>query len=141
LQAVPDGSAPSRARSCETFKCKAMEFLNRIEIKGVVGRAEIHAFNGTRVCNFSVVTEYSTRDKDGNPDIDIAWFNVSAWQGPSMPDFYEIQKGAWIRVVGRIRIRKYTTQDNEERSVMDVLARTVEMIPREDERLQPQRDW
>ena len=58
-----------------------------------------------------------------------------------MPDFYEIQKGAWIRVVGRIRIRKYTTQDNEERSVMDVLARTVEMIPREDERLQPQRDW
>jgi len=118
-----------------------MEFLNRIELKGVVGRSDIHAFNGTRVCNFSVVTEYSTRDKDGNPDIDIAWFNVSAWESPAMPDFYEIQKGAWVKVIGRIRIRKYTTQDNEERQVMDVLARTVEMIPREEERLQPQRDW
>jgi single-strand DNA-binding protein len=118
-----------------------MEFLNRIEIRGVVGRAEINTFNGTQVCNFSVVTEYSTRDRDGNPDVDITWFNVSAWQGPSMPDFYEVQKGTWVEVSGRLRIRKYTTQDNEERQSMDILARTVKMVPRENERLQPQRDW
>lgn len=119
-----------------------MEFLNRIDIRGVVGRAEINQVNGTRVCNFSVVTEYSTRDKEGNPAIDTVWFNVAAWQQDNgMPDFYEIQKGAWIRVTGRIRIRKYVTQENEEKSVMDVLARTIEMIPRENEHPQPQRDW
>jgi single-strand DNA-binding protein len=118
-----------------------MEFLNRIELRGVVGRAEVNTFNDSRVCNFSVVTEYSTRDRDGNPDIDVAWFNVSAWQSSSMPDFYEIQKGMWVEVTGRIRIRRYTTQDNEERSVMDVLARTVKIVPREEDRLQPQRDW
>lgn len=141
MQAVPDGSAPDSGAQVKPFKCKAMEFLNRIEIRGVVGRSEINTFNDFQVCNFSVVTEYSTRDREGNPDIDVAWFNVSAWQGPSMADFYEIQKGAWVKVVGRVRMKKYTTQDNEERQIMDVLARSVELIPRENERLQPQRDW
>ena len=48
----------------------------------------------------------------------------------------------WIRVVGHIRVRKYITQENEERSVTEVVARKVEMVPREDtETTQPQRDW
>ncbi|MBR1570905.1 MAG: single-stranded DNA-binding protein [Bacteroidales bacterium] len=118
-----------------------MEFLNHIELRGVVGRAEINTFNESRVCNFSVVTEYSIRDKEGNPAIDTAWFNVAAWEGRDMPDLYEIQKGAWVQVHGRVRIRKYTTQDNEERTAMDVLASSVNMIPRESTRPQPQRDW
>jgi len=118
-----------------------MEFLNKIEIRGVVGRAEINTYNDTQVCNFSVVTEYSTRDKEGNPAMDTVWFNVSAWGDRNMPDFYEIQKGAWVHVCGRIRIRKYVTQDNEERSSLDVIARSVSLVPREDSRPQPQRDW
>ena len=118
-----------------------MEFLNRIEIRGVVGRADINSFNGTRVCNFSVVTEYSVRDRDGNPGMETVWFNVSAWDSQDMPDFYEIQKGAWVYVKGRIRVRKYVTQDNEERSSLDVVAMEVDMIPRENTRPQPQRDW
>ncbi len=119
-----------------------MEFLNRIELRGVVGRAEVNAYNGCRVGNFSVVTEYSTRDREGNPGTETTWFNVSAWEGRDLPDFNLIQKGVWIRVVGRIRVRKYITQENEERSVTEVVARKVEMVPREDtETTQPQRDW
>ncbi len=118
-----------------------MEFLNRIELKGVVGRAETNQYNGTPVCNFSVVTEYSTRDKEGNAAIETVWFNVAAWGDRGMPDFTEIQKGAWIHVIGRVRVRKYTTQDNEERSSLDVVAQYVSLIPRENTRPQPQRNW
>ena len=118
-----------------------MEFLNRIELRGVVGRADINTVHGSQVCNFSVVTEYSGVDKEGNSAIDTTWFNVSAWGGrEGIPDLYSIQKGAWIQVVGRIRLRKYTNQNQEERTSMDVLARNVKLIPREQDPMQVQRD-
>ena len=118
-----------------------MEFLNQLSLKGVVGRAEINSFNNSQVCNFSVVTEYSTIDKDRNSIVETTWFNVSAWSGRDrIIDLYSIQKGAWVRVVGRVRMRKYTTQTGEERSTMDVVAHTVELLDKEDNPMQPQRD-
>ena len=119
-----------------------MEFLNKIMLRGVVGRADVNSVNGSHVCNFSVVTEYSTRDKEGNPVTDVAWFNVAAWEGRELiGDVYEIQKGMWIEVTGRVRMRRSVTQENEERTVMDVIARKVKILPREEDQMQPQRDY
>ena len=127
---------------CITLKNKVMEFLNRIELRGVVGRADVNLVNGSHVCNFSVVTEYGSRDKEGNPVTDIVWFNVSAWEGrEQIADVFQIQKGMWVEVTGRVRIRRYLTQENEERSVMDVMARKVKILPREEDQMQPQRDY
>lgn len=108
-----------------------------------MGRADITTFsNNSQVCNFSVVTDYSTVDKEGNSAIETTWFNVSAWNGrEGIDDFQGIQKGVWIEVTGRIRMRRYTTQTGEERLSTDVVARKVKLIPREDDSLQPQRDW
>jgi single-strand DNA-binding protein len=119
-----------------------MEFLNRIKLRGVVGRADVSAFNGAHVCNFSVVTEYSTRDREGNSAVEVTWFNVAAWEGRDVvEDLYGIQKGVWVEVTGRIRVRRYTTQENEERTALDVVARKVVVLPREDVSMQPQRDY
>lgn len=113
-----------------------MEFLNRIELRGVVGRADVNTVGSNRVCNFSVVTEYS------GVELETTWFNVSAWGGREvMPDLTTIQKGCWVHVVGRLRLRRYTTQDNEERTAIDVMARSVKVLPREEDPLQPQRDY
>ncbi|MBO4635442.1 MAG: single-stranded DNA-binding protein [Bacteroidales bacterium] len=116
--------------------------MNRIVLRGVVGRADVNAFNGSRVCNFSVVTEYSTKDKEGNSAMDTTWFNVSAWEGhDALPDLSLISKGVWVEVIGRIRLRRYTTQENEERTALDVIARSVKILPKEDLHMQPQRDY
>lgn len=139
---APRQRAPVRV-PCSTTKSESMEFLNKIELKGVVGRAEINSFNNSQVCNFSVVTEYSTIDKERNAIIETTWFNVSAWSGrDSITDLYSIQKGVWVRVVGRIRVRKYTTQTGEERTTMDVIAGRVELLQKDDDAstMQPQRD-
>lgn len=120
-----------------------MEFLNRIELKGVVGRAEINSYNGNNVCNFSVVTEASVLDREGNSTVEPTWFNVSAWSGvKGIQDVTQIQKGNWIRIVGRLRTRKYVTQDGLERISVEIPARIVELIPRTEEleQMQPQRD-
>jgi single-stranded DNA-binding protein len=119
-----------------------MEFLNRIELRGVVGRADINSYNGNQVCNFSVVTEASAVDREGNSVVEPTWFNVSAWTGvQGLADLNEIQKGMWVRVVGRLRVRKYVSQDNVERTTNEVPARWVEILPKEDLQMQPQRDY
>ena len=120
-----------------------MEFMNKIRLRGVVGKADITTFsNNSQVCNFSVVTEYSTVDREGNSAIETTWFNVSVWNGKGgFTELYDIQKGVWVEVEGRMRSRKYTTQTGEERSTSEVIARSVKVLPREDENLNPQRDY
>ncbi|MBR4775640.1 MAG: single-stranded DNA-binding protein [Bacteroidales bacterium] len=119
-----------------------MEFLNRIELRGVIGRADINSYNGNHVCNFSVVTESSGVDRDGNSTVDPTWFNVSAWDGvQGIDDFTQLKKGGWVRVIGRLRLHKWITPDNEERSSLEVLARMVEILPREEFQMSPQRDY
>ena len=139
-----NGSAHHIPAKSSTLKHPTMEFLNRIELKGVVGRADVNSFNGNHVCNFSVVTEASAVDREGNSTVESTWFNVSAWNGvKGIQDLSEIQKGSWIRVVGRLRLRKYVSQDGIERMSVEIPARIVERIPREEEReqMQPQRDY
>lgn len=118
-----------------------MEFINEIRIRGVVGRADVNTPGSRQVCNFSVVTEYSTVDRDGGPVTETSWFNVAAWEGRcGLQDLHSVQKGSWVEVIGRTRIRKYTTLDNEERTSFDVIARSVQVLPRDMDRMQPQRD-
>ena len=116
-----------------------MEFTNKIEIRGVVGRAELNTYAENRVCKFTVITEYSYHDRDNNPVIESIWFTVNAWEGRNMPDLNLIQKGSWVRVLGRVRNSRFTGQDGVERISWDIQASRVDIIPREDEPMQPQR--
>lgn len=117
--------------------------MNIIQLRGVVGRADIGSYNGNRVCNFSVVTEYASRDRDGNSTVEPTWFNASLWEtgGTSRPEIDKILKGAWVEVTGRLRIRKYIAIDNVEHTSLDVFARTVKVLERDDTAMQPQRDF
>ena len=117
--------------------------MNQIQLRGVVGHADIGSYNGNRVCNFSVVTEYSSRDREGNSTIETTWFNASFWEtgGVEKPEMDKIQKGSWVEVTGRLRIRKYTATDNVERTALDVFVRNVKVLERDDTSMQPQRDY
>ena len=80
-----------------------MEFLNRIELRGIVGTSSVNRVGDAEVCRFSIVTEYSYKDRDNNPVVDTTWFNVTAWEGKNMPDFRQIGKGAIVQLAGRVR--------------------------------------
>lgn len=121
-----------------------MEFMNIIQLRGVVGRSDIGSYNGNRVCNFSVVTEYASRDREGNSAVEPTWFNASIWEtssGEMNPEIDKIIKGAWVEVTGRLRVRKYIAIDNVERTALDVLARNIKVLKRDDSSMQPQRDF
>ena len=116
-----------------------MEFLNRIELRGIVGTTSLNRVGNSEVCRFSIVTEYSYKDRDNNPVVDTTWFNVTAWDGQNMPDFRQIGKGSIVQVNGRVRTFKYTMADGAERSGWEILARRITILAPDDDPVQPQR--
>lgn len=105
-----------------------MEHLNRIELRGRVGTIRTNEVNGSRVANFSVVTEYLYKTRDGNAVSETTWFNVTAWNNKDMPDFNELSKGMPVYVSGRMRTSRYTTAEGIEKQFYEILANKVRYI-------------
>ena len=73
-----------------------------------------------RVCNFSLCTERCYNDKEGAQTVEVTWHNCSVWEKNEGPSVDIIQRGAKIELEGRMRSRKYTTSDGEERTYQDI---------------------
>ena len=116
-----------------------MEYINKIELRGIVGTATLNRVGDSQVCRFSIATEYSYKDRDGNPVVETTWFNVTAWEGKNVPDLREVVRGTIVQVIGRVRTYKFTTADGVEKSSWEVFARRVTILQPDDDPIQPQR--
>lgn len=97
--------------------------INRIELKGNVGsEPRIHEVGDSKVVRFSLATNETFKDRNGNFKEETTWHNVSAWIGRGMPDFHDIKKGSCISLTGRVRNVKYTTPEGDEKFFNEVLA-------------------
>ena len=95
-----------------------MEFLNKIEIAGVVGRANLTPCGPTTVCNFSVMTEYCYKGNDGGVVVDTLWLSVTACgPKPQWPDLSQIQKGSKVHIIGRFRAKRYVDNSGCDRTM------------------------
>lgn len=107
-----------------------MEQTNRIEIKGKVGNVRISEFSDGGIANFSVVTNYIYKGRDGGGVVETMWFNVCAWKGKNTPeDFSQIRKGANVHVTGRLREREYNGSDGMIHKICEVVAGKLEILP------------
>ena len=109
-----------------------MEYINRIELQGKVGTVRSNVVNGTRVVNFSLVTDYLYKTRDGNPVSEATWFNIAAWEGREITNLDQIVKGAVVHVHGRVRSAKFEGADGTEKQLYEVFANklhTLEKVP------------
>ena len=112
-----------------------MEFMNRIEIRGVIGRVNVRQYGGRDCANFSVVTDYTYKNKDGQAFVETTWFEVTAWKdeahGKKIVTLNELEKGKGVHVIGRLRQRSYTDESGETRRSYELIASVVEIVPRD----------
>ncbi len=108
-----------------------MDYLNRIEINGRVGTIRTAEVNGSKVANFSIVSEYLYKTRDGNAVTETTWMNVTAWQNRDMPDFSRITKGMPVHVTGRIRSSKYTTAEGIDKQFYEIMANRIDFLNEE----------
>ena len=100
--------------------------INRVVLVGRLTRdPELrNTTTGKQVVNFGLAVDDRFNKEHTN------FFNISAWG--STADFVAkyLTKGRLIAVDGRLQQRKYTTQDGQERNVVEIVADNVQGLDR-----------
>ncbi len=107
-----------------------MDHLNRFEVNGRVGNIRHAEVNGSKVTNFSIVSEYLYKTRDGAV-METTWFNVTAWHNREMNNLENLAKGTPVHVSGRIRSSKYTNSDGVDRHFYEIMATRVDFLNEE----------
>lgn len=115
------------------MKENLMEYINKVELKGRVGTVRTNIVNGSKVVNFSLITDILYKTKDGTPVSEATWFNVAAWEGKEVQSLDKIEKGAVVHVWGRMRSSKFEGQDGTEKQFYELLTTKLRVLE-EDER-------
>jgi len=105
-----------------------MAGLNRVMLIGRIGKdPDTFAFeDGTKKISFSLATTESYRDKSSGEWKDITdWHNIVAYRYLAERN---VAKGDLIYVEGKIKTRKYTDKDGNNRYTTEVVAERFNML-------------
>ena len=106
-----------------------MEFINKIELQGIVGSSYSRpATKGNTAAQFSLMTEYAHHNPQGEPVVDITWFNVLAWSSTTNFPVETIKKGDTLRIEGRIRMASYADQYGGLKYKPEIIAQTIKRL-------------
>ena len=105
-----------------------MEHINKVEIRGNVGTVRLNEHNGRKVANFSVVTDFLYKSREGIPLSETTWHNVVAWSGKDIADLDLITKGTQVHIHGRLRGSKYTSVDGTEKFFYEIMANKLLIV-------------
>ena len=94
-----------------------MASVNKVIVLGNLGKDPDlrHLPNGDAVCNFSLATTESWKDKNGNKQDKTEWHNVVIFRKLAEVAGEYLKKGRPVYIEGRLQTRKW--QDKEERIV------------------------
>ena len=116
-----------------------MEQLNKITIRGTVGRNTVSTVADTEVARMSVSTNYTYKDREGNAVIETQWHYITAFADKAAPAqvLESISKGDTVEVSGRLRYQRVTDNEGNNKYVPEIIAERVDKL---DSMLQTQAD-
>ena len=85
--------------------------------------------NGTSVATISVGTNESYKDANGQVQERVEWHRVVFWSKLADVVHQYLRKGSAVLVSGKLRSRKYTDQTGAERTVTEIIANDLVMLP------------
>lgn len=104
--------------------------LNKVILIGRLGRdPELrYMANGEAVCNFSVATSESWKDKNGQRQEATEWHNVTMYRKLAEIAGKYLTKGSQVYLEGKIQSRKYQGKDGIERTAYEIIANEMKML-------------
>lgn len=103
--------------------------LNKVMLIGTLGRDAETSFttSNVSVTKFSMATEHSRKDKDGNWQRNTSWHNIVAF---GLSDFFKdaLKKGAKVYVEGRLDYQRYE-KDGQTKYYTSIIADFSGIIP------------
>jgi single-strand DNA-binding protein len=105
--------------------------VNKAIIVGYLGRDPETRFtgSGTPVCNFSVATDESYKDKSGEKQKKVEWHKIVVWQ--KLADICQqyLKKGSLVYIEGRIQTKEWTDKKSgEKKTDKEIVASVMRML-------------
>jgi len=117
-----------------------MPSVNKVMLLGNLGRdPEVRTFpNGDSVCNFSIATSTSWKDKNsGEKKEKTEWHNIVMYRKLAEIAGEYLKKGSSVFVEGSLQTRKWQTKEGQDRYTTEIVADTMQMIGGKDNRNNP----
>jgi single-strand DNA-binding protein len=107
-----------------------MASLNKVILVGNLGRdPELKSTpSGSKVLEINIATTERFKDKDGNFQDQTDWHKIVMWNQKAEYVAQNTRKGSSLYVEGKLRYRKYTDKEGNERTVTEILADNVTII-------------
>jgi len=112
-----------------------MASVNKVIVLGNLGKdPEVrHLPNGDAVCNFSLATTESWKDKDGNKQDKTEWHNIVIFRKLAEIAGEYLKKGRPVYIEGRLQTRKWQDKEGKDRYTTEIVADQMQMLGSRDE--------
>lgn len=84
--------------------------------------------SGTAVCNFSLATSESYKDRDGNQVENTEWHRIVAWARLAEICGEYLKKGRQVYIEGQLQTRSWEDKDGNTKYTTEIKAREMQML-------------
>jgi single-strand DNA-binding protein len=114
------------------FKITNPMSVNKVILVGNVGKdPEVRYLeNGAAVCNFSLATSESFRNKNGERETRTEWHNIVLWRSLAEVAEKYVRKGSQLYIEGQIRTRSWDDQNGAKHYTTEIFANSMQMLGR-----------
>ena len=103
---------------------------NKVQLIGNLGNNPeiITLESGKKLAKFSIATNESYKNSQGDKVTDTQWHNVVAWNKTAEIIERYLEKGNEVAIEGKLTSRSYETKEGEKRYITEVVAKEVLML-------------
>lgn len=107
-----------------------MASVNKVILVGNLGRdPEVKYMpNGEAVCNFSIATTDTWKDKQGAKQERTEWHNIVMYRKLAEIAGEYLKKGRPVYIEGRLQTRKWQTKEGDDRYTTEIVADSMQML-------------
>jgi single-strand DNA-binding protein len=104
--------------------------VNKVILVGRLGRDPETRYTGggQAVANFSVATDESYKDKNGERQKRTAWHKIVVWGKQAEIAQQYLKKGSLVFIEGRIQSREWQDKEGQKRTSFEIVANNFRML-------------
>jgi len=104
--------------------------VNKVILVGRLGRdpETRYTAGGQAVCNFTMATDRSYKDRTGQTQRATEWHRIVLWGKLAEISQQYLKKGMLVYVEGRLQTRQWDDRDGNKRSTTEIVANVMRML-------------
>jgi single-strand DNA-binding protein len=104
--------------------------VNKVILVGRLGRDPETRYTsaGQAVCNFTLATDETYRDRAGERQKRTEWHRIVVWAKQAEIAQQYLRKGSLVFVEGRIQTRQWDDREGQKRTTVEIVANNFRML-------------